>query len=53
MHVCTFTKQCHSQTIQSSEAASKFHETFLAPSADSQTRDYDKECTNQLSFLGC
>ena len=38
--------KCHIQTTPSSERRLPRQETFLAPSADKQTRNYDTECSN-------
>ena len=46
---CKFTKKCQgqaSQTIPSQSRDTQGQETFLAPSADEQTRNYDTECSN-------
>ena len=41
-----FTKKCHSQTFLSWSGDSQVQERFLAPSADKQTCNYDRECLN-------
>ena len=55
MYVCIyiykFTSKYHSQTTPSLERRSQGQETFLAPSADKQTRNYDTECSNHHPSL--
>ena len=51
IHTHKFTSKCHRQITPSSERDSQGQETFLAPSADKQTRNYDIECSNHHPSL--
>ena len=46
IYIYKLTSKCHSQTTPSSGGDSQGQETFLAPSAHKQTRNYDTECSN-------
>ena len=47
IYVYKFTKKCHSQATPHPQSRdSQGQETFLAPSPDKQTSNYDKECSN-------
>ena len=50
-HIYKYTSGCHSQTTHRGSGDSQYQETFLAPSADKQTRNYDIECSNHHSSL--
>ena len=41
IYIYKFSSKCHSQITPSSEGESQGQETFLAPSADKQARNYD------------
>ena len=45
IYIYKITSKCYSQTIPSSSGDSQGSETFLAPSADNQIRNYDTECS--------
>ena len=51
MYTYEFTSECHSQTTPPRSGDSHGQETFLAPSANKQTRNHDTECSNHHSSL--
>ena len=47
LYILKFKKKCHGETILSLERGSLGQETFLEPSIDKQTHNYDTEGSNQ------
>ena len=50
-HIYKFTSECHSQTTPSSGRDNHGLETFLAPSANKQSCNYDTEWSNHYPSL--